>query len=231
MNKEVIDRPRLSLVARPNAIEIGIATTALIVVDMQNAYASYGGYLDLAGFDISGIEEVVDRTASLLTKARDAGVQVVFLQNGWDPDYVEAGGQFSVNREKSNALRLMRVRPELNGKLLAKGGWDYALNDRLSPGPGDIIVQKPRYSGFVNTALDSILRSRDIRHLLVAGVATNVCVESTIRDAFGLEYHPILLRDCCLQAGPRHLQEATIYNVETFFGWTSTSSDFASIIT
>jgi len=119
----------------------------------------------------------------------------------------------------------MRERPELQGTLLAKGGWDYALIDALQPATSDIVVPKTRYSGFVSTALDSILRSRGIRHLMLCGVATNVCVETTLRDAFGLEYHPILLRDACLQAGPAFIQDATVYNVETFFGWTASGAD------
>src|SRR5690606_35935762 len=98
---------------------------------------------------------------------------------------------------KSNALRVMRERPELEGQLLSKGGWDYALVDALSPVETDIVVPKSRYSGFVGTPLDSILRSRGIRHLFVVGVATNVCVETTIRDAFGLEYHAVMVTDCC----------------------------------
>lgn len=225
MTQQATDRPRVTLAARPQPVSVDVASTALIVVDMQNAYASQGGYLDLAGFGLDGMTEVIARIADLLPAARRAGVQVVFLQNGWDPGYVEAGGPGSVNQCKSNAIRLMRERPELQGTLLAKGGWDYALIDALRPAPGDIVVPKPRYSGFVSTALDSILRSRGIRHLMLCGVATNVCVETTLRDAFGLEYHPILLRDACLQAGPAYVQDATIYNVETFFGWTASGAD------
>ena len=101
------------------------------------------------------------------------------------------------------------------------------VDDGLDPEPRDIVIPKPRYSGFAGTALDSILRSRRIETLLVCGVATNVCVESTIRDAFFAEYFPILVRDACYQAGPQFVQDATIYNVEQFFGWTATVDDVA----
>lgn len=231
MSRRATAAGAIALPARPEPVALDPGATALVVVDMQNAYASRGGYLDLAGFDLDGIEPVIGHVGSLVAAARDAGVLVVFLQNGWDGDQVEAGGCLSVNQRKSNALRLMRARPELHGKLLAKGGWDYALIDALKPQPGDILVPKSRYSGFVGTPLDSMLRSRGIRHLLVAGVATNVCVETTIRDAFGLEYHPVMVRDATLQAGPRFLQEATIYNVETFFGWTASSADVMAMLT
>lgn len=222
---------RLELpVAQPTGIRFDPATSAMIVVDMQNAYASRGGYLDIAGFDLSGVETVITRIAGLVKDVREAGMQVIFLQNGWDQDYKEAGGPLAANQFKSNALRVMRERPELEGQLLSKGGWDYALVDALSPTETDIVVPKSRYSGFVGTPLDSILRSRGIRHLFVVGVATNVCVETTIRDAFGLEYHAVMVTDCCHQAGPRYVHDATIFNVETFFGWTATSSDLVAAL-
>ncbi len=228
MKDHVSDRPRVvSLAANPHPVDVDLAASALIVVDMQNAYATTGGYLDLAGFDLAGIDHVIDAIVSLADAARNAGLPVVFLQNGWDPGYVEAGGSLSVNRQKSNALRLMRERPELDGMLLAKGGWDHALIDALRPQESDIVLPKSRYSGFVGTQLDSMLRSRGVRYLLVCGVATNVCVETTIRDAFGLEYHPVLVREACLQAGPSFLQDATFYNIETFFGWTAAAVDVA----
>lgn len=231
MNTKPLAQHQASLNARPDAIEFSPSSSAVIVVDMQNAYASKGGYLDLAGFDLSGIDDVISRTAGVLATARDAGMQIVFLQNGWDPAYKEAGGPQAANQRKSNALRLMRQRPDLMGRLLSKGGWDYALVDALQPEESDIVVPKSRYSGFVGTPLDSILRSRDIRHLFFVGVATNVCVETTIRDAFGLEYYAVMVSDCCHQAGPRHIHDATIFNVETFFGWTTTSEALCSVLT
>ncbi len=151
---------------------------------------------------------------------------VIYFQNGWDSDYVEAGGPGSPNWHKSNALKTMRARPELQGKLLAKGGWDYELVDELKPVPGDIVLHKTRYSGFFNSQLDSVLRSRGVRHLVFVGIATNVCVESTLRDGFFLEYFGTVLEDATHQAGPEFVQKAALYNIETFFGWVSTTADF-----
>jgi ureidoacrylate peracid hydrolase len=220
----------VTLPARPENLPINPHETALIVVDMQNAYATEGGYLDLAGFDIAGAAGVIERIALAVEAARRAGVQVVFFQNGWDPDYVEAGGPGSPNWWKSNALKTMREKPELQGTLLAKGTWDYALVDRLQPQPGDIVIEKPRYSAFYNTSLDSVLRARGIRNLAFFGIATNVCVESTLRDGFFLEYFGVLLEDATHQAGPAFLQEASVYNIEKFFGWVSNTADFCGAI-
>lgn len=220
----------LTLKARPEAIEFTPAQSALIVVDMQNAYASQGGYLDLAGFDVSATRPVIDKINVAVAAAREAGMTIIWFQNGWDSDYVEAGGPGSPNWHKSNALKTMRSRPELQGKLLAKGGWDYELVEALEPQPGDIVLPKPRYSGFFNTPLDSILRSRNIRHLVFTGIATNVCVESTLRDGFFLEYFGVVLSDATHQAGPPFAQQAALFNIETFFGWVSDVATFCDAL-
>jgi ureidoacrylate peracid hydrolase len=218
------------LPARPEALRLDVAKTALIVVDMQNAYASKGGYLDIAGFDVSGAAAAIERIAVAIEAARRAGIPVVFLQNGWDKDYVEAGGPGSPNWHKSNAMKTMRKRPELAGQFLAKGGWDYEIVDALKPKPGDIVIPKTRYSVFFNTNIDSFLRARGIRNLVFTGIATNVCVESSLRDAFHLEYFGVVLADATHQAGPPMAQEAALYNIETFFGWVSTTADFCGTI-
>jgi ureidoacrylate peracid hydrolase len=220
----------ISLEARPEAITFAPEKTALIVVDMQNAYASPGGYLDLAGFDVSATRPVIDNINTAVAAARAAGMLIIWFQNGWDDEYVEAGGPGSPNFHKSNALKTMRKQPELQGKLLAKGGWDYQLVDELVPHPGDIVLPKPRYSGFFNTPLDSLLRGRGIRHLVFTGIATNVCVESTLRDGFFLEYFGVVLADATHQAGPEFAQKAALFNIETFFGWVSTVAEFCDAV-
>jgi ureidoacrylate peracid hydrolase len=219
--------PRMvTLPARPEPLRVAADQTAVVVIDMQNAYATEGGYVDLAGFDIAGAAGTIGQIAKVLETARGAGVQVIYLQNGWDPNYVEAGGPGSPNWHKSNALKTMRARPELKGQLLARGGWDYDLVDALKPQPGDISLHKTRYSAFFNSQLDSTLRARGIRTIVFVGIATNVCVESTLRDGFHLEYFGVMLEDATHHLGPPMMQEATVYNVEKFFGWVSTVADF-----
>ena len=220
----------VTLPARPEPLRLKPSETAVIVVDIQNAYASVGGYLDIAGFDVSGAPPAIAKTKLALDAARAAGLTVIFLQNGWDPDYVEAGTPGSPNFHKSNALKTMRARPELKGSLLAKGTWDYAIVDALTPQAADIVIPKSRYSGFFNTNIDSVLRGRGIRNLIFTGIATNVCVESSLRDAFHLEYFAVVLEDATHHAGPDFVQQAAFYNIEKFFGWVSTVADFCGAI-
>jgi ureidoacrylate peracid hydrolase len=220
----------LTIPARPEPIAIDPAQTAVVVVDMQNAYCSKGGYFDLFGMDISGAAAVIKAINTVLPPSRAAGMPVVYFQMGWDRDLVEAGGPSSPNYHKANALRLMRQRPELRGTLLTRGTWDYAIVDDLKPQPQDYIVQKPRYSGFSGTNLDNYLRHHGIRNLVLTGIATNVCVESTLRDAFFLEYFPILIADCTHQAGPPEIQKAVLFTVETFLGWVTTSREYVEAL-
>ncbi|PBP58844.1 pyrimidine utilization protein B [Pseudomonas syringae] len=221
-------QPARELPARPEPLRMKPGETALVVVDMQNAYASLGGYLDLAGFDVSSTGPVIANINKACAAARAAGIPVIFFQNGWDPAYVAAGGPGSPHWPKSNALKTMRKRPEFEGQLLAKGGWDYQLVDELTPQPGDIVVPKIRYSGFFNSCFDSVLRSRGIRNLVFTGIATNVCVESTLRDGFHLEYFGVVLADATHQAGPEFAQQAALFNIETFFGWVSSVDAFCT---
>ena len=101
---------------------------------------------------------------------------------------------------------------------------------RCSPQPGDLVVPKPRYSGFFNTNIDSLLRARGIRNIVFTGIATNVCVESSLRDAFQMEYFCVVLEDATHAAGPDYVQKAALYNIETFFGWVSTVADFGGAV-
>ncbi|MBP0443300.1 isochorismatase family protein [Roseomonas sp. SSH11] len=227
------DLPRvegdLLLQAEPEPFPLLPARTALIVVDMQNAYASREGYLDKAGFDLSGAQSVIDKVAQVVAAARMLGITIVWFQNGWDPEGIEAGGPGSPNHWKSNALRLMREQPELEGTLLAKGSWDYALLPQMQRAPGDILIQKPRYGGFSGTQLEMMLRARGIRDILFCGVATNVCVESTLREAFHREFWPVLVEDACWQGGPRFVHDATVFNVRSFFGWVAKTEALTSL--
>ncbi|MCJ2543152.1 isochorismatase family protein [Thermostichus vulcanus] len=216
--------------SRPDPVTFDLEETALIVVDMQNAYASKGGYVDILGSDLSEAPAVIEVIRRVLAAVRPLKLPIIFTQNGWDPQLQEAGGPGSPNWYKSNALKLMRQQPQLSGQLLIKGTWDYDFVEALRPQPGDIILQKTRYSAFAGTDFDMLLRQRGIRNLIFTGIATNVCVESTLREAFHREYFCLLLSDSTTQVGPPLLKETALTNVEKFFGWVCSSEDFLSAL-
>ncbi|MCR0980730.1 isochorismatase family protein [Roseomonas populi] len=216
--------------ARPEPFAIRVASTALVVVDMQNAYLSPGGYLDRVGFDVSGSPPVIAAAARVLRAARAAGMFVVHLQNGFSADQKEAGGPTSPVWHKSNALKYMRAHEAERGRLITHGTWDHEIVEALAPLPGEAVVAKARYSGFAGTNLEQLLRARDATALLLAGVNSNVCVESTLRDAYHREFFALMVHDATLQAGPRAIHEASLFNVESFLGWTATSEAVAAAL-
>jgi ureidoacrylate peracid hydrolase len=213
----------VTLNARPEAIAIDLKRTALVIVDMQNSFVSKGGMFDLAGFDISGSAPAIEINRRLLDAARKSGLAVVHLQMTFKPDLSDAGGVTSPAYHKELALRMMRARPEL--ELLVDGSWDWEIVDALKPAPGEHVVKKTRYNGFIRTDLDDHLRRKGIRHLLFTGVATNVCVESTARHAFFSEYWPILIEDAMNNSGPDFNRQATLWNFEHTLGWVTRSAD------
>ena len=219
------------LKARPQEVEIDLGRTAFIVVDMQNAYAKKGGMLDLgAGIDESRTNPVIAANQRLLTAARAAGVQVFYLQFGYQPDLSDAGGPQSPNIRKQMAIRMIKERPADREKLIIEGTWGWEIIDELKPGPDDLVVKKARYSGFAGTTLENQLNGLDIRHILFTGVATNVCVESTAREAFFREFWPILIEDAMDHTGPDFTREATLFNFESKFGWVTKTDDVLDML-
>jgi ureidoacrylate peracid hydrolase len=220
----------VELPAEPASISLDLDRTALLVVDMQNAFASPGGMLDLAGIDVRPAADVVVNARLVCEAARRAAVPVVYLTIGYPPDLSTAGGPDSPNPQKELALCLMRERPELRGKLLTFGTWDFEIVPDLAPLTGDAVIVKSRYSGFHGTDLDSVLRSRGVRNLLMVGIASNVCVESTLRDAYFLEYWAVMIADATMPAGSAEIQRATEFNVKTFFGWVTDAETVATAL-
>ena len=218
------------LAAKPEPVVIDLSQTALVVVDMQNAFLSKGGMFDLAGFDLSGAAAVIAVNQRVLAAARAAGVKVVYLQMTYRSDLSDAGGPASPNYHKELGMVMMRDRPELAGTLITENTWDWQIVDQLTPQPGDRVIAKSRYSGFWGTNLDSYLRSENIRYLLFTGVATNVCVESTARDAFFSEYWPILVEDAMNHSGPEFNRQATLWNFEHVFGWVTNADNLTNAL-
>jgi ureidoacrylate peracid hydrolase len=213
----------ITIDAEPESLTIGLSTTALVVVDMQNAYLSKGGYLDRVGFDVTTSPPVIEKAAAVLAAARTARLFVVHLQNGFDELQTEAGGPSAPVWHKSNALKYMRANPSERGKLITHGTWDHDFVEPMRPVAGEAVVPKARYSGFAGTHLEQLLRARGITTILLVGVNTNVCVEATLRDAYHREFFALMIPDSTLQAGPDFIFEATVFNVTRFFGWAASS--------
>ncbi|MBL8382925.1 MAG: isochorismatase family protein [Burkholderiales bacterium] len=222
--------PAVSVAARPDALAIRPAETALVVVDMQNGFLKPGGYFDAVGYDLGHAPRTIAQVGRCVAAARAAGIQVVFIQSGFDARHLCVGGPSAPVWHKSEAQVLMHSRPELAFRLITDGTWDYELVEELAPAPDEPVIRKSRYSAFAGTSLDQFLRARRIVSLVFCGVAANVCVESTLREAYHREYFCLLVEDATHHAGPSFLADATAWNVERFFGWVTGVAAFEGAV-
>ena len=223
----------LTIDAKPEPISIDAAKTAVIVVDMQNDFASEGGMMQRAGIDISMIQAAVAPTAKVLAAARKEGIKVIYLKMAFKPDLSDAGSPDSVNRVRHlivNVGKTVRAPNRTESRILVRDTWNTDILAELTPKPEDTVLYKHRFSGFYQTELDSILKRLGVKYLIFTGCTTSVCVESTIRDAMFRDYLPVLLTDCTAEpigyGLPRSNHEASLLLIERLFGWVSNSNDF-----
>lgn len=198
------------------AEKINPRSSALVVVDVQNDFCSQGGFFDKRGDDLSFIQATIPKIKSIISEARRAGTTVIFIQAVYDPEYISA--VMAEQRERRGSGRL---------PLCLSDSWGVDFCE-VKPLAGDIVVNKHRYSAFIGTDLDLILRSRGIKTLIMAGVATNVCVESTARDGFMHDYHIVFLEDCAATTD-KELHASTLDNINRYFGQVASSGEVIKI--
>lgn len=223
--------PVISIEAEPEPITIDIATTAALVVDMQNDFCTKGGMFDRAGIDISSTRRAVQPTAHALACMRKAEIPVIYLKMGFRPDLSDFGSSDAPNRIKHLPMGVGRKVTAPDGRqsrILIRDTWNTDIVEELKPEPSDIVLYKTRYSGFYGTDLDAVLKTRGIKSLVITGVSTSVCVESTLRDAMFRDYRCLLLADCTGEAIghdlPRPNHDASLLVIQAVFGWVSESA-------
>ena len=187
------------------------AHTAVLVVDIQNDFCAPDGYIDRKfGCDAAANEALAARNVALTDAARTAGSLIVWIQAIYDPVYL-------------SAPMLMKGGSAGNEVRCVDGSWGADFYN-VAPKEGDLVIRKHRYSAFSGTALDNLLRRNGIRTTVITGVSINICVESTLREAFNLGYYVVIPRDCVAGNNPA-LHEATLQNVEFLIGDVTSSSD------
>lgn len=226
-----MDARPVTLATRPQPIDIDLAKTAVICIDMQNAFIREGGMFDLAGWPTKGGREKIEPNRRVLEAARAAGVKVVFVKMSFKPGLTNAGGPDSPSYHKEIGMVLLRKHPEFAEQSIVQGTWGEQIIDELAPLPGEPVVCKQRYSGFAGTDLDMVLKTLGIRYCLFMGGATNVCVSATLMDAFSLDYWPILIEDAVFSQCPPVTVEAAVWNVENIFGWVTRVDDVLQAFT
>ena len=222
----------LTVAAKPSPIDLDTSSTAILVVDMQNDFGTQGGMFDRAGVPIAGIQAVVPNVASVLRAGRRMMIPIVYIKMGYLPDLSNLGPEDAPNRIRH--LQFGVGQPiNANGRswrILVRDGWGTEIVSALKPEPGDLQIWKHRYSAFFETELDTILRERGIKTLVITGCTTSVCVESTARDAFFRDYHCLMLTDCMAEPiaadEARTNHDASVLTFERLFGWTAESAAF-----
>ena len=161
------------------------STTALIVIDMQRDFCSPGGYADQAGIDIARMRAVVGQVQRLLGAARAAGLTIVHTREGHLPDLSDCPPA-KLARSVAAGAPIGSAGPL--GRLLVRGEQGHDFVPELRPLPDEVVIDKPGYGAFHNTALGGVLRRHGIRQLILCGVTTEVCVHSTLREAVDRGY-------------------------------------------
>jgi len=220
----------ITIQAEPQPILVDLARSVVLVVDMQNAFAHKGGYFDLVGLDITPIRRIIEPCRKIINAAQATGIRIIYLQMGCSLDLSDKGPPDSPSSIKSRVLSMKKEHPEWKDKFYIYGTWGAEIIEELRPREGDIVVRKQKHDGFIGTNLDIILRTLGARYLFFLGIATNICVESTLRHAFSLDYFPILVSDAVSQMGPNITQEATVLNVQSTFGWVTNAEDLVHAI-
>jgi ureidoacrylate peracid hydrolase len=191
--------------------------TALIVVDVQNDFCHSQGAISKRNVDLTDVRKnVVPTLISFIGKCRESGMPVVFVR--------------TIHTDWTNSPSWLGRMGGTVGKLpICEANSHGSEFYGVEPRAGDHIVTKHRYSGFVGTDLDMVLRSRGTETLLFTGVATNVCVETTARDGFNLNYHVIFVEDCCGAFSPEEHSSA-LTNISKYFGIVSDSKTITKIM-
>ncbi len=191
--------------------------TALLVIDMQNDFCHPNGVSAQHGFDVSSIEAMLPSMIRLIENARRIGLKIIFIRTTHD-DWTD-----------SNAIKSLPRYQVWSNKLCRPGTWG-AEYYGVSPEPDDFVITKHRNSAFINTSLDLVLRSIGMKTIIVTGVTTHVCVESTVRDGFQYDYFPIVPSDCTAtgNSDPQVLK-STLDRIDGRWGKVVTAEEIAQV--
>ena len=210
-----------SMDAEPYAFEFDPATTALVVIDMQRDFVEPGGFGEALGNDVTPLQKVIAPCRRMLDAARRIGMMVIHTREGHSPDLADCPPSKRLRGRGEKKIG----DPGPMGRILVRGEHGHDIVPELAPKPGEVVVDKPGKGAFCATNLDHILHNRGIKSLIVCGVTTEVCVNTTVREANDRGYECVVLSDCVGSYFPefQHAALAMIKAQGGIFGWVSES--------
>jgi len=214
--------------AEPYEFAFAPSTTALVIIDMQRDFVDAGGFGEVLGNDVSLLRKAIAPTKRVLDAARERGLLVIHTREGHRPDLAD----LPEAKKLRGRLKTGIGDPGPMGRILVRGEYGHDIIDELKPAPGEPVVDKPGKGAFYATDLDSMLHNRGIRSLVVCGVTTEVCVNTTVREANDRGYDCLVLEDCVGSYFPE-FQVAALAMIKAqggIFGWVSDSARFLAAL-
>jgi nicotinamidase-related amidase len=215
--------------AAPGPFPLNVATTALVVIDMQRDFLLPGGFGETLGNDVSLLQKVVPPLAEVLAAARASGMLVIHTREGHLADLSDCP-----------PAKLQRGKPSQRigdqgalGRILIRGEYGHDIIDELAPIDGEVVIDKPGKGAFYATELQEVLENAGITHLIVTGVTTEVCVHTTVREANDRGYDCLVLSDCVGSYFPE-FQRVGLEMVSAqggIFGWVADSNALLAAMT
>ena len=207
--------------AEPSTLVVELDHAALIIIDMQRDFLEPGGFGETLGNDVSLLQAAVAPLRKVLDAARAAGMLVIHTREGHRPDLSDAP-RHKVERGEPS-LRIGAPGPM--GRILVRGEPGHDIIPELYPAPGEPVIDKPGKGAFYQTDLELMLKNREIDTLFVCGVTTEVCVNTTVREANDRGFRCIVLSDCCASYFPEfHAAGLAMIKAQGgIFGWVSAS--------
>ncbi|MFM0158042.1 MULTISPECIES: cysteine hydrolase family protein [Paraburkholderia] len=214
-------RPRPVLIdAKPQAVEIDIARSAVVVIDMQNDFCHPEGWFAQKGVSMKATRKPIPVIAALLPKWRAEKGAVVWLNWGIRADRLNLSPTVQYKGKRSaGGVGYGELSPVDRGPSLVRGTWGAQVIDELEVAATDITIDKHRLSGFWDNELDTVLRHQGITTLLFVGINTDRCVFSTLQDAAFLGYDCLLLEDACGTSSPAYVTRAIHFIVQQLHGF------------
>ena len=211
-----------TIVAEPEPIALDWTTTALVIIDMQRDFMEPGGFGETLGNDVSQLARAVKPIGAVLSAAREAGMLVIHTREGHLPDLSDAPPA----KVERGAPSLRIGDPGPMGRILIRGEAGHDIIPELYPLDSEIVIDKPGKGAFYATSLGDDLEARNISTLLVCGVTTEVCVNTTVREANDRGYRCVVLADGCASYFPE-FHEMGLKMIKAqggIFGWVADSS-------